>query len=105
LDAGLRSAVRAPCCWDGEEVRACVTPVPYAAGKQVTTIEGLPAVWAEKKGLSAADAGKQVPQCLLPERNDDCYRAIARQEPQYTRTKQISQDAADVGVVKTLLKG
>jgi aerobic-type carbon monoxide dehydrogenase small subunit (CoxS/CutS family) len=71
----LRSAVRAPCCWDGEEVRACVTPVSYAAGKQVTTIEGLPAVWAEKKGLSAADAGKtlhpvqqawideQVPQC------------------------------------------
>jgi isoquinoline 1-oxidoreductase alpha subunit len=44
-------------------------------GKRVTTIEGLPAVWAEKKGLSAADAAKtlhpiqqawideQVPQC------------------------------------------
>jgi isoquinoline 1-oxidoreductase alpha subunit len=41
----------------------------------VTTIEGLPAVWAEKKGLSAAEAAKtlhpvqqawideQVPQC------------------------------------------
>jgi len=60
---------------DGEEVRACITPVSYAVGKQVTTIEGLPAVWAAKKGLSDAEAGKtlhpvqqawideQVPQC------------------------------------------
>jgi isoquinoline 1-oxidoreductase alpha subunit len=60
---------------DGEEARACVTPVSDAVGKQVTTIEGLPAVWAAQKGLSAADAGKtlhpvqqawideQVPQC------------------------------------------
>ena len=35
---------------DGEEVRTCITPVSYAVGKQVTTIEGLPAVWAAKKG-------------------------------------------------------
>jgi aerobic-type carbon monoxide dehydrogenase small subunit (CoxS/CutS family) len=60
---------------DGEEVRTCVTPVSYAVGKRVITIEGLPAVWAEKKGLSAAEAAKtlhpvqqawideQVPQC------------------------------------------
>jgi isoquinoline 1-oxidoreductase subunit alpha len=60
---------------NGEEVRACITPVSYAVGKQVTTIEGLPAVWAAKKGLSDAEAGKtlhpvqqawideQVPQC------------------------------------------
>ena len=60
---------------DGEEIRTCVTPLSYAVGKQVTTIEGLPAVWAVQKGLSPADAGKtlhpvqqawideQVPQC------------------------------------------
>jgi isoquinoline 1-oxidoreductase alpha subunit len=60
---------------DGEEVRACVTPVSFAVGKRVTTIEGLPAVWAKEKGLSTADASKtlhpvqqawideQVPQC------------------------------------------
>ena len=60
---------------DGEEVRACITPVSYAAGKQVTTIEGLPAVWAAEKKLNAADTAKtlhpiqqawideQVPQC------------------------------------------
>jgi isoquinoline 1-oxidoreductase alpha subunit len=60
---------------DGEEVRTCITPVSYAVGKRVLTIEGLAAVWAEEKGLSAADVGKtlhpvqqawideQVPQC------------------------------------------
>lgn len=60
---------------DCEEVRTCITPVSYAEGKQVATIEGLPAVWAAKKGLSDAEAAKtlhpvqqawideQVPQC------------------------------------------
>jgi isoquinoline 1-oxidoreductase alpha subunit len=60
---------------DGVEIRACITPVSFAVGKQVTTIEGLPALWARKQGLSAADAEKtlhpvqqawideQVPQC------------------------------------------
>src|ERR1700704_1678083 len=60
---------------DGEEIRACITPVSYAVGKRVTTIEGLPAVWAAEKGLGAAEAAKtlhpvqqawideQVPQC------------------------------------------
>jgi isoquinoline 1-oxidoreductase alpha subunit len=60
---------------DGEEIRACVTPVSYAAGKKVVTIEGLPEVWAAQRGLSADDAAKtlhpvqqawideQVPQC------------------------------------------
>ncbi|HMC57682.1 MAG TPA: (2Fe-2S)-binding protein [Candidatus Solibacter sp.] len=60
---------------DGKEVRACIAPVSSAVGKRVTTIEGLPAVWAAEKGLSAGDAAKalhpvqqawideQVPQC------------------------------------------
>jgi isoquinoline 1-oxidoreductase subunit alpha len=60
---------------DGQEVRTCVTPVSFAIGKQVSTIEGLPAVWAEKKGLSPtkqtetlhpvqqAWIDEQVPQC------------------------------------------
>src|ERR1700739_2507452 len=60
---------------DGQEVRSCITPVSYAVGKQVTTIEGLPAVWAQQKSLSADAAAKtlhpvqqawideQVPQC------------------------------------------
>jgi isoquinoline 1-oxidoreductase alpha subunit len=60
---------------DGEEARACVTPVSCAVGKKVTTIEGLPAVWAAEKHLSTEEAAKtlhpvqqawideQVPQC------------------------------------------
>jgi isoquinoline 1-oxidoreductase alpha subunit len=60
---------------DGAEMRSCITPVGAVAGKRVTTIEGLPAVWAAQKGLSADDAEKtlhpvqqawideQVPQC------------------------------------------
>jgi isoquinoline 1-oxidoreductase alpha subunit len=60
---------------DGEEVRTCVTPASYAVGKRLTTIEGLPEVWAAQKGLSASEAAatlhpvqqawidEQVPQC------------------------------------------
>ena len=60
---------------DGEEIRTCITPVSYAVGKRVTTIEGLPAAWAEQKGLGATEKEKtlhpvqqawideQVPQC------------------------------------------
>jgi isoquinoline 1-oxidoreductase subunit alpha len=60
---------------DGEEIRTCVTPVSYAVGKQLTTIEGLPVVWAAEKGLSQTEAAntlhpvqqawidEQVPQC------------------------------------------
>jgi aerobic-type carbon monoxide dehydrogenase small subunit (CoxS/CutS family) len=60
---------------DGEEIRTCVTPVSYAVGKQITTIEGLQAVWAAEKKLGGEDAAKtlhpvqqawideQVPQC------------------------------------------
>ena len=45
---------------DGKEVRSCVTPVSLAVGKEVTTLEGLPARWARQKGLSAADAAKTL---------------------------------------------
>lgn len=60
---------------DGKEIRSCVTPVSRVAGKRVHTIEGLPEIWARKKGLSAREAASalhpiqqawidvQVPQC------------------------------------------
>lgn len=60
---------------NGEEIRTCITPVSYAAGKQVITIEGFPAVWAAQKHLSPSEAAQtlhpvqqawideQVPQC------------------------------------------
>ncbi len=75
LGCGMAQCGACSVLLDGEETRACITPVSYAAGKRVTTIEGLPALWAAEKNLSAADAGKalhpvqqawideQVPQC------------------------------------------
>jgi aerobic-type carbon monoxide dehydrogenase small subunit (CoxS/CutS family) len=98
LGCGMAQCGACSVLLDGEEVRACITPISYAVGKQVTTIEGLPAVWAAEKSLSAADAAKtlhpiqqawideQVPQCgYCQERDDDCRRGIARQEPQSVR--------------------
>ena len=46
---------------DGAPVRACVTPVSAAAGKQVTTIEGLASPVGKR--LQAAWIAEQVPQC------------------------------------------
>jgi isoquinoline 1-oxidoreductase alpha subunit len=75
LGCGMAQCGACSVLLDGEEVRSCITPVSYAVGKKVTTIEGLPAAWAAQKGLSAADAAKtlhpvqqawideQVPQC------------------------------------------
>ena len=41
---------------DGTEVRSCTTPLAAATGKEVTTLEGLPARWAMQKGLSKTEA-------------------------------------------------
>ncbi len=43
---------------DGKEVRSCITPLAAVAGKEVTTLEGLPARWAKQKGLSEEAGGK-----------------------------------------------
>src|SRR5271167_1816384 len=45
---------------DGKEIRSCSTPVSEAAGKEVTTLEGLPARWAKQKGLSQAETEKTL---------------------------------------------
>jgi isoquinoline 1-oxidoreductase subunit alpha len=74
LGCGMAQCGACAVLLDGEEVRSCITPVSYAVGKQITTIEGLPAVWAHQKGLSPAAAkalhpvqqawiDEQVPQC------------------------------------------
>lgn len=58
---------------DGKEVRSCIAPVSSVSAKHVITIEGLPDVWAQQKGLHGKDAAlhpvqqawieEQVPQC------------------------------------------
>ena len=39
---------------DGKEIRSCVTPVAAVSGKAVTTLEGLPALWAKERGTTGA---------------------------------------------------
>jgi isoquinoline 1-oxidoreductase subunit alpha len=75
LGCGMAQCGACAVLLDGAEVRACITPVSFAVGKRVTSIEGLPALWAAQKELSQADAAKtlhpiqqawideQVPQC------------------------------------------
>ena len=60
---------------DGKEIRSCVTPLSAAVGKEVTTLEGLPARWAQQKGLSKADAEKTlhpVQQAWIEEQTPLC---------------------------------
>jgi isoquinoline 1-oxidoreductase alpha subunit len=60
---------------DGKEIRACITPLSSAAGKEVTTVEGLPARWARQKNLSAAEAAKTlhpVQQAWIEEQTPLC---------------------------------
>jgi aerobic-type carbon monoxide dehydrogenase small subunit (CoxS/CutS family) len=58
---------------DRKEIRSCVTPVSAVTGKSITTLEGLPALWASERRKASAtpelhplqqawiDVG--VPQC------------------------------------------
>src|SRR6202140_3266733 len=39
---------------DGKEIRPCGTPVAAVSGKSITTLEGLPALWAAARGTTAA---------------------------------------------------
>lgn len=60
---------------DGEEIRACITPISAVMAKEITTVEGLPARWAAQRGLAKDQAtgrlhpvqqawvDEQVPQC------------------------------------------
>jgi len=60
---------------DGKEIRSCITPLSAASGKEITTLEGLPARWARQKGLSLAEAEKAlhpVQQAWIEEQTPLC---------------------------------
>ncbi len=60
---------------NGKEIRACITPLSAAAGKEVTTLEGLSARWAKQKGLSAHEAAETlhpVQQAWIAEQTPLC---------------------------------
>jgi aerobic-type carbon monoxide dehydrogenase small subunit (CoxS/CutS family) len=39
---------------NGKEIRSCVTPVAAVSGGSVTTLEGLPALWAKERGTTGS---------------------------------------------------
>ena len=74
LGCGLGQCGACAVLVEGRATRSCITAVSAVAGKRIHTIEGLPGVWAAKKGLTGAQAPvlhpiqqawieKQVPQC------------------------------------------
>jgi isoquinoline 1-oxidoreductase alpha subunit len=60
---------------DGQEIRSCITPISEVEGKEVTTVDGLPARWAKQRKAPAGSPAQtlhpvqeawieeQVPQC------------------------------------------
>jgi aerobic-type carbon monoxide dehydrogenase small subunit (CoxS/CutS family) len=57
---------------DGKEIRSCVTPVAGVAGKDVTTLEGLPALYAKRENLAKAPALHPVQQAWIDEQVPQC---------------------------------
>ncbi len=72
LGCGLAQCGACVVLLDGAEVRSCIAPVSSAAGKRVITIEGLPAVWAARKGLNAAATLHPVQQAWIDEQVPQC---------------------------------
>ncbi len=50
---------------DGVEIRSCVTPVAAVGNRSITTLEGLPAWYAEQKGLSPPPALHPLQQAFV----------------------------------------
>jgi aerobic-type carbon monoxide dehydrogenase small subunit (CoxS/CutS family) len=57
---------------DGVEIRSCVTPVDAVAGKSITTLEGLAAWYAAKKGLAQAPTLHPLQQAFIDEQALHC---------------------------------
>lgn len=60
---------------NGKEVRSCITPLSAVAGKEVTTLEGLPARWAKQKKLTGPEAAHvlhPVQQAWIDEQTPQC---------------------------------
>ena len=57
---------------DGVETRSCVTPVVNVVGKSVTTLEGLPSLYAQQKGLTQAPAMHPLQQAFIDQQAMHC---------------------------------
>jgi aerobic-type carbon monoxide dehydrogenase small subunit (CoxS/CutS family) len=57
---------------DGVEIRSCVTPIGAVEGKSVTTLEGLPALYARQRGLAEAPELHPLQRALIDEQAPQC---------------------------------
>jgi len=57
---------------DGVETRSCVTPLSRLEGKSITTLEGLPAWYAQQRKLAAAPALHPIQQAVIDEQALQC---------------------------------
>ena len=57
---------------DGVETRSCVTPLGKVAGKSITTLEGLPAWYAQQQKLPNTPALHPLQQAVIDEQAMHC---------------------------------
>jgi aerobic-type carbon monoxide dehydrogenase small subunit (CoxS/CutS family) len=57
---------------NGVEIRSCITPVSAVEGKSVTTLEGLPALYAKQKRILNPPALHPFQQALIDEQAVQC---------------------------------
>src|ERR1700674_3458929 len=57
---------------DGVETRSCVTPLGRVAGKSITTLEGLPAWYAQQRKLSNVPDLHPLQQAVIDEQAMHC---------------------------------
>src|SRR5947207_2956463 len=66
---------------DGKPVRSCITPVSAAAGRRITTIEGIGATPRRQKDPAGLDRAGGAAMRLLPVRPDHVRHRLARRKP------------------------
>jgi aerobic-type carbon monoxide dehydrogenase small subunit (CoxS/CutS family) len=57
---------------DGVEIRSCITPIAAVEGKSVTTLEGLPALYARQRGLANPPALHPLQRAMIDEQAPQC---------------------------------
>ena len=57
---------------DGVETRSCVTPLQKVEGRSITTLEGLPAWYAQRRKLAKVPALHPIQQAVIDEQALQC---------------------------------
>lgn len=57
---------------DGVEIRSCITPISRVTGKSLTTLEGLPAYYAERMRVTPAPELHPLQEAMITEQAAQC---------------------------------